>query len=167
MIYFMVIETKKENLCVNQSIAEKEVIAQISGDIIIPDSKPDILNAVNTSGNVCIYKKDIMDGKIRLDGSVNVDVIYMTDGETNTVRGLRTSLDFTEVIDVDNARQGMYSNEEISIQLIECQVLNGRKINLKATVKIKTKVFSNDNLGIISEIGNMQDIQILSQTSRH
>ena len=97
----MVVETKKENLCINQLIAQKNIEAEIEGDVIIPDIKPDILNAINSNGTVCVYKKEVMDGKIRLDGSINLYIMYMPDSENDSVRSLNTSLDFTQIIDID------------------------------------------------------------------
>lgn len=162
----MLVETKKENLCINQIVGQREETVYVEGDIIIPDIKPDILNAMDTSGNVCIYKKDILDGKVRMDGSVNLYIMYLPDGENDKVRGLNTSLDFTEVIDVDEARSEMTSCEEISIKEIECRVLNGRKINLRVKLEIKIKIFSNENVNLIKQIDDIQDIQTLSKTTQ-
>ena len=55
----MAIEALKENLCVNQIIgkAKENIVAE--GDVIIPDIKPDILSTINTSGTICIYKKEL------------------------------------------------------------------------------------------------------------
>lgn len=164
----MLVDTNKESLCINQIVEEKEKIVNIEGDIIIPDVKPDILSPVNTSGNVCIYKKEILDGKIRIDGSININLIYLPESqdETNGVRGLTTSLDFTEIIDLEKARVGMNSKEIIQIQDIECKVLNGRKISLKVCLKIRTVVYSNENISIIKEINNMEHLQKLSNSTK-
>ncbi len=51
------VDIAKENLCVNKLISEKTEIVFVEGDIIIPDSKPDVLNTISTSGIACIYKK--------------------------------------------------------------------------------------------------------------
>jgi len=119
----MVVETKKESLCINQIIAKKSQDVTIEGDVIIPDIKPDILNAINTNGTVCVYKKEIMDGKVRLDGSVNLYIMYLPDNETDTVRSINTSLDFTQIIDVEPAREDMTLEEDVIIKAIECKVL--------------------------------------------
>ena len=160
----MVVETKKENLCINQIIAKKSQDVTIEGDVIIPDIKPDILNAINTNGTVCVYKKEIMDGKVRLDGSVNLYIMYLPDNETDTVRSLNTSLDFTQIIDVEQARENMSLENEVTIKAIECKVLNGRKVNLKVHTNIAVKIYSNENMEIISEIENMPDMQMLNNT---
>ena len=116
----MVVETKKESLCINQVIAKKSQDVTIEGNVIIPDVKPDILNAINTNGTVCIYKKEIMDGKVRLDGSVNLYIMYLPDDDTNMLRTINTSLDFTQIIDVEEAREGMNLEDEVVIKSIEC-----------------------------------------------
>lgn len=51
----MVVDTIKENLCVNKLVATKKEVILVEGDMIVPDSKPDILNTICTSGVVCIY----------------------------------------------------------------------------------------------------------------
>ena len=55
------IDVKAESLCVNKIVGSKTFEITTQGDSIIPDSKPDILSDVATSGNVCIYKKEILD----------------------------------------------------------------------------------------------------------
>ena len=48
----MDINITKEALSVNKVICEKKEMINVQGDMIVPDSKTDILNTVNTSGNV-------------------------------------------------------------------------------------------------------------------
>ena len=55
------IEAVKENLSINRIVGSKKFNINIEGDTIIPDSKPDILNAINITSNVCIYKKEVME----------------------------------------------------------------------------------------------------------
>ena len=129
-------EITKETIRVKRVIAEKKEIINVQGDMIVPDSKPDILNTVNTSGSVCIYKKEIMEGKIRLDGNVLTYVMYLADGEKNTLRGLNTGLDFSENIAVSELEANMDVEITPVLKLIECKILNGRKVGLKATFKV-------------------------------
>ena len=90
------IEAQRENLNINKLIAERKEIILAEGDMIVPDSKPDILNTIGTSGIASIYKKEVQSEKVRLDGTVNAYIMYMPDGADDTVRGLNTSVDFSE-----------------------------------------------------------------------
>ena len=91
----MLLETEKENVCINQIVGQKKDEIIVEGDVIVNDIKPDVLSIVSASGIPCVYKKEVMDGKIRLDGSMNIYVIYLADSEDSTVRSINTVLDFT------------------------------------------------------------------------
>lgn len=157
------IEAQKENLNINKLVAERKEIIMVEGDMIVPDSKPDILNTICTSGVVSIYKKEAQEDKVRLDGSINTYIIYMPDGTEEQVRGLNTSIDFSENINVSNCSEGMNIISETKIKTIEAKVLNGRKINIKATLEINLKVYNQDSVEIINEIQNADNIQILKE----
>lgn len=158
----MAIETLKENLCVNQIIgkAKENIIAE--GDVIIPDIKPDILSTINTNGTICIYKKEVLEGKIRIDGGVQVYIMYLADDENSNVRGINTVIDFTKVIDMEKANPTMNLESNINLKDIECKILNGRKVNIKANIEANVSVYSNENIEFIKEIENRSDIQVLN-----
>ena len=122
----MAIETLKENVCVNQIIGKTRESIVAEGDVIIPDIKPDILSTINTNGTVCIYKKEILDGKIRIDGGVQVYIMYLADDENSSVRGINTVIDFTKIIEMENINSGMNMDSNINLGEIECKILNGR-----------------------------------------
>lgn len=162
----MEVDVTKQNITVNKLVSAKKEIVTIEGDMIVPDVKPDILNTIDTVGNVCIYKKEVMDGKVRFDGSVNLNVIYLADSETDTTRGLTNSLDFTQIVDVDNCKSGMELRNNIIIKDIECKVLNGRKINTKVVLEIDIYIYSNDEINILKEINNVDGIQTLNSSMK-
>ena len=53
----MEVNVSKQELTINKLVGTKTKNVTIEGDVIIPDIKPDILNAIDNVGNVCIYKK--------------------------------------------------------------------------------------------------------------
>jgi len=160
----MAIETAKDSLILNQIIAQKNDTIFIEEDCIVPDIKPDILNVISTSGIVCIYKKEILDGKIRLDGSINTYIMYLADTqEENAVRSLNTNLDFTQMIDIENVTSDMNLDTSLVLKSLDCKVLNGRKINVKAMLESNSKVYSNETVEYIKGINNLKDVQLLSR----
>lgn len=158
----MLLETEKERVCINKKVGQNMKETEVEGDVIVNDIKPDVLNIISADGIACVYKKEIMDGKIRIDGSINTYIIYLADDENASVRSLNTVLDFTQVMDIEGCMTGMISKESVNIKSIECRVLNGRKINVKATLSISSKVYSNDDVEIISNINNLDDVQVLN-----
>lgn len=158
----MAIETMKDSICINQIIGQKNESVIIEGDSIIPDIKPDILSAISTSGTVCIYRKEILDGKIRIDGSIDTYIIYLSDDENSSIRSINSNIDFTQVIDMERAQPDMILDTNVELKSIECKVLNGRKVNVKAILNIDVKVSANEQLDMINQV-NLQDIQVLNK----
>ena len=179
----MEINITKEAFNVNKVVCEKKEIINIQGDMIVPDSKPDILNTINTSGNACIYKKEVMEGKIKIDGNILAYIMYLADSneesETNrnainsvesatrvdNIRGLNTSIDFSETFNIPELESGMNVDISPSIRGIECKVINGRKIGIKVTLEIGMKVYSKETVEIITDL-NDKNIQILSKNMK-
>ena len=158
----MVVDTTRDNICVNHIIGQKTENFIAEGDSIIPDIKPDIIKEISTSGNVCIYKKEINEGKVRLDGCVNSYIMYQADDENNSVRGLNVNIDFTQIIDMPNATTEMNLETDVKLKNIECKVINGRKINLKAFLEANIKITSNENIDVINNV-NLTGIQMLNK----
>ena len=156
----MEINTTKEILNVNKVICEKREMINIQGDMIVPDSKPDILSTLNTSGIVSIYKKEVMNGRVRVDGNINVYIMYLADSAEDKVRGINTNLDFSENFVLSDCTQDMRAELETCIKSIECKVLNGRKINIKVTLNTKIRVYSKEENEVICDI-NDRNIQVL------
>ncbi|MBQ2917210.1 MAG: DUF3794 domain-containing protein [Clostridia bacterium] len=158
----MLLETEKESVCINQIVGQKKDEIIVEGDVIVNDVKPDVLNIISTNGIPCVYKKEVMDGKVRVDGSINTYIIYLADDEDGSVRSLSTVLDFTKVIDIENCTSQMTANVCVKLKKIESKVLNGRKISIKVILEIETKLYSDDNIDIILNVNNLDDIQVLN-----
>ena len=130
----MEVEVNKENLCINKLVCEKKEIIFVEEDMIVPDSKPDILNTINLNGNVCVYKKEVMDDKVKIEGNVNTYIMYLPDSKEDNLRGLTANINFSQAIAIPGSREGMIAVTCVTIKDMECKVLNGRKINVKTFV---------------------------------
>lgn len=161
----MQLDANKEKICINQLVGQKNDILEVEGDAIVNDIKPDILNVISVNGNVSIYKREVLDGKIKLEGAVNVYVIYLADDETGSVRSLNTSVDFAKSFDFDECRKEMDLDETLNVKNIECKVINSRKINIRAFLDLNIKLYSNDNVDIINDVNSLENgIQCLNDT---
>ena len=155
----MVVDTNKENLSINKLVCEKKEMIFAEGDMIVPDSKPDILSTIDTSGNICIYKKELMENKIKIDGNVNAYIMYIAESADDNVRAINTNLDFSQIIEAPKCKPNMMLDTDIRIKSIECNVINGRKIGIKVGIEINFKVYSNEEVEVINGIINNEDIQ--------
>ena len=99
----MKLDVENENLCINKIVGHKKDSIIVEGDMIVPDIKPDIINTISTTGNACVYKKEVLDGKVRLDGNIDVYIIYSR-------KQVCSFLFFFVVLDVNNFILFAFSN---------------------------------------------------------
>lgn len=159
----MKVDIESENICVNRVVERKCENLIIENDVIVPDVKPDIVSSIHTSGNVCIYKKEILDGKVRIDGCIDAYIIYLSDTEEGGVRSLNTSLDFSKSIELTNSNSEMDLSLEINLKTMDCNVINGRKVNVKAYLEVEVKTYSRDDIQILKDVRNVSGLQKLNK----
>ena len=159
----MAFETSKETFNINQIIASKNQDAVVESDCIVPDIKPDLLQVVNTSGIVNVYKKELSDGKMRIDGSVLAYVMYVgSDGKKKSVKSISHSIDFSQIIGIDDAKSDMNDICDVSLKQINCKIINERKVNIKADLNFNIQIFKNSNIENISDV-KIDDLQKLEK----
>ena len=140
----MVVETTKNQIVLNKIVGQKRENRQVETDVIVNDVKPDVLKVINTNGVISIFKKDVMDGKIRIDGAINTYIIYMADDEQGSIRSLNTSMDFTQVINMDNCKENMQADVRVSIKDFDTKIINGRKLSIKANLDTNVNIYANE-----------------------
>ena len=159
----MAIKLSKNNLCINQIVGQKNEKITVEGDEIVPDVKPDVLSIVSANGNVCMYKKEIQDGKVKLDGSINAYVIYIADDEKSSMRAINTSIDFSKTIEMKEIKTNMQLECKTELTNIECRILNGRKISLKSNLQLMLTAYSKENVEYVDSIEDRSDMQLLTE----
>lgn len=158
----MDIETEK--IFLNQVIAQKKELFSAEDNVIIPDIKPDILSVINTSANIYVYKKELINGRVKIDGGIQIEIIYIADNENNNIRGLHTVLDFSKYVDIDNLDESCNLICNLNVKSIDPKILNGRKLNIKADFEADIKIYSNQEKELVKSINNMERLQMISET---
>ena len=159
----MSIEVLQDNICINRLVERKKKEITLESSIILPDVKPDIVKPIDLSGNVCIYKKEIINGRIKIDGTIDCNIIYLVDSVDESIRGLNSNIDFSEFLEIDSNISEADIDANIIIKNMECEVLNGRKVNLKATIELSARLYSNDGVNILKDINGARGIQKLNK----
>lgn len=159
----MSIDVLQDNLCVNRLIEGKKKEITLESSIIVPDIKPDIVKPIDLSGNVCIYKKELVNGKVKIDGTIDSNIIYLVDSGDELIRGLNSNIDFSEFLEIESNVTEPDIDASIVLKNMECDVLNGRKVNLKATIEISIRIYSNNGISILKDINGISGIQKLNK----
>ena len=57
----------------------------------------------------------------------------------------------------------MMLDEDVLVKSFECSILNSRKINIKANLEVNAKVYSSEDVKMISNVEETGHIQVLKK----
>lgn len=155
----MKIETVNEKVKACKFVGHENIVEVVEGDIIVPDIKPDILSLIHVDGNVFVTRKEVQEGKVKLDGGVEVFALYAADDEKTSMKGLNALLNFSESIEVADAKEGMLASVSFRLIGMEHKVINSRKISVKCSIEMNLKILGEEEIEVtkdVSEAGNLQ-----------
>ena len=153
---------EKNTISINKKIAESFKNIEVKGDIIVPDSKPDIVSIINTNSNQYIYKEEISDAKYRFEGNIDTHIIYLSDnGETKCIEN---TLDFMDQIEDNIFTSQMTTKYKIEIVNIETKVLNERKVSVSVSLKIIFEFFECQTIEYLEDLSKMTGVEKLQET---
>ena len=153
---------EKNTITINKKIAMYEKEIEVSGDIIVPDIKPDIVNVIASNGNAYIYKEEISAEKVKVDGNLDSYIVYLADnGET---RSIGTTLNFFDNFDDSKITLDSFSKSTVKIKAIESRALNERKISLKAILNICIEVYCKEEVQIGFDSNVLENVEYLKES---
>lgn len=157
----MELQIQREKINIKKKIGEKNKTIIIEKDIILPDSKPDIIKIQTQSSNIYMNKKEKMEGKLKVDGGIVTRITYLT-GEGKS-RVLKIEEAFNEVLEIEGLTTESYINDNASVRTTSVSILNERKIHYKAEISYRAEASKKEETEFIYEINKVHNLQTLTQ----
>lgn len=130
-------ELIKENLEFSEVRCKKSTVVYVDGDVIVPDVKPDILKILQVDAVSRITDKEILDGEIRIKGTVKYNILYVPESEEDCIKSITSEMDFSHTIDKIDTSGEIYPKIMSDVERVEFNLLNSRKLNIKTAVGIE------------------------------
>lgn len=157
----MSLELLKEAFKVNNLLGEDTFQTVIDNDIIVPDTKPDIARVLLLDGDVFITGCDTGTDRVVVSGCIACKILYISDDETKSIKGIVSNIPFSETSDISGVRSGMKCRGKALIEHMDYTLLNGRKINVKTILSKNVRVYDEIEREVSSDLIGVEDIQVL------
>ncbi len=131
----------------------------IEQDVIVPDNMPDALKIINITSHPYINDYEINNGKIKIVGKINYNIIYRANDEGCSVRGLNVSYPYTTTIEKVIVKDPSNLVIDSKLKNIIYSLPNERKIAIKNEVSFCIEIMENTNVDIIKEFPKNEDIE--------
>ncbi len=157
----MSLELVKEAVRLNQPIGEDTIQTIVENDIIVPDVKPDITRILLLDGDSWIDSAEAASDKVLISGTVRYKILYVSDDSEQPIKSINSASGFQYSMEIPDTRQGMQCRVQCDIEHMEYEVINSRKVNVKAILNLSGKTTDQIERQITQDFDGLEDIQVL------
>ncbi len=163
----MTIEINKDVLRIEELRGKEETQALVETEVYLNPSKPNIDKILWTDGTVEILTTKVIRDRIVVSGVVKFKVVYRSEEEENNIYSIDSNADFREEIEIPGITEEMSAMIKSNIEYIQEEIVDERKMALKALVNLEGKVEEGNTIEIIKSASDLKDLQTLKETIKY
>ncbi|MGB8455459.1 MAG: SPOCS domain-containing protein [Anaerocolumna sp.] len=156
-------ELIKKNVHMNKLKCQSSLQLTLDDDFNVPDVKPDIYKIIKEQGAIKINDVKMLNGKLMVKGALYFNMLYLSDENTRPVHNMSGEVPFDEVIHLDEACAGDEAIINWELEDLTPGLINSRKINVKAIVKLTVLVEELYDEATAVSIEGDEDIQYVNK----
>ena len=137
----------------------------LEGDMIVPDSKPDLQEILCCEGVVKWKEKRVSDDRISFSGELEIAVLYRAKDGEKPLYGMKSSLPLEDFLHMDGLERGMEVSLTAEIEHMDCQIINDRKISVKAIIGVEAEAERKRSAEILTGMDG-ENLETLTGTLR-
>ena len=151
----------RKNINLDRSLNKESTQILIEGEILAPDSKPDIGQILQADTDVLVERFEIGSDRINYKIKFGLGILYLSEGSLQSLVISKVAEDFINVTGI---------TKEASVKLIaslagiEYVLINDRKVSYKAVVNVSATTIVKETYEVISSI-EAEEGEIFSQKS--
>ncbi|HZJ76369.1 MAG TPA: SPOCS domain-containing protein [Oscillospiraceae bacterium] len=144
-----------------EQVAGKNVTqAIVEGDILVPDTKPDITRVLSVDANVKVNKQKAEEGRIVVEGVTYFKILYVSEKEEQPLYSIDSSAGFEQDIEIEGVDTEIKSEVTVEIEHVSFTVNNERKVGVKAIINLIGKCIEEKTIEITKDLEGLEDIQV-------
>lgn len=155
----MSIELNKDTLRIEEIRGKEENQVLVETEVYVTPSKPPIAKVLWIDGNVDILSTKVIRDRVVVSGVVKFKVVYKEEAEGGIIYTIDSNADFKEEIEVLGITEEMSAVVKSNIEYIEEDILDEKKLSLKALISLESKVEVMNNVEIIKDMGEKEYLQ--------
>lgn len=154
----MPLNIEKQKLNLNKCTIRDVKSSWIEQDIVVPDTKPDVIKIIRIDAKVYITDKEAMDGNIKVTGNITYYIMYKD--ENKRVRNITATYPYSKMIDERRSKDNMNIRVVPSVKNIIYSVPNERKIALKTEVSFRYRLTEIGCYEILTRIEGEEKLEV-------
>jgi len=154
-------ELVKEKIVLDQHVGEETTQILLEGDIIVPDTKPDMSVILQADARVVIERTEILTDRVNFVGKMYIEVLYLARGEERRVHSISIVTPVDEFININGVSADMWTLIKPDIVNVDFRMINDRKIGYKAIAQISLSAMQAQTFEVVVDIEDLPQNQQL------
>ena len=146
---FMPMEWEREEIVLKQQGGKQASQILLEGDIIAPDSKPDVSEVLCCHGKVRMKDVRVGDDRINLSGDLDLIILYSSEKGEDAIYAMKSSLPIEDILYMDGLEKDMQVKLDTTLEHLDCQVINDRKLGIKAVIGLTASAQRNHKVNVV------------------
>ena len=154
-------ELVREKIFLDQSVGKESTQVLLEGDIIVPDVKPDMALLLQTEPKVIIERVEVTSDRVNFIGQLSISVMYIAKTAEKPVHTMTLQAPIDDFINMDGVSKDQWVTAKAELVSIDYKMLNDRKLNYRAIVKVMVNAERSDVHEMVVHIHDVSENQLL------
>ncbi len=146
----MDLSLKRDTVRINEPVFDNTADHPVESDVLLPDYCPDIARILKAEAFAVVDTKTLEVGRLTVDGNYWVKIIYIPDN-SSSIRSFTYENAYSHSFDVSGNERSVMSSAKAKIDYINCRPIGPRRLQIKASISINVKVWSERDEEFISD----------------
>lgn len=131
-------------------------------DMNVPENLGDIMEIVNSVGNIIIDEDRVVGDKIYVKGNMPFQILYVTEEGEMRLGDLNGKVDFDEVIRIDGSVDGIW-RVSAKLEDVGVTIIHPRKVSVTALVTLNAVCCGEKECEVVSDIDEKDHVECLGE----
>lgn len=156
----MSLELVRESMVLHNKAGRQTTQLLIEGDIIVPDSKPDMSNVLRAEAKPAMTEERVLEDRVSFQGALHLEVLYQAKKSEHLVHSMHAVLPIEDFINMEGISPTDKVTMTVSTLHLEYKLINDRKLNIKAVLSVTAQGERENVQEFVSDIGALPSIQM-------
>ena len=155
----------KETVSLTRSAGKEQTQLLIEGDIIVPDTKPDMRTLLRTRAEAQIERQEASSDRVVFFGKLTIKALYLAKGAEKPVHSLILTAPIEDFIQIEGVDRDMWTDVTAEIANIDYKMVNDRKVNYRAVINITVSAHAKISADVVVSVDDLAESHL--KKSRH
>jgi LysM repeat protein len=142
----MAVELIKKPIHVFQTIDEQQKEELLETGMIVPDSKPDVLDVLMVDIDIIVKTKEKTGKVMEIGGEICYQVIYRADNQEQSLEAINAKAPWSISCNYPAREEDVHTLVKCSVEHSNADVINGRKLSAKSVIKLNVKYLAEKSI---------------------